>query len=169
MVGKWSSKSQFFGCSRWPDCKGTRGGEGEKRYAPEPTKHVCEKCGKPLVIRTGRRGRFIACSGYPDCKFTADVDLEGNPIKRPTLDEEIACEKCGKPMVLRYSRRGPFLGCSGYPKCRGTKQLTPEQAAKVPAHRPRPAMPDPSLEPQGAPEEGDPIEEGGEAEGQAEG
>jgi DNA topoisomerase-1 len=161
MVGKWSSKSQFFGCSRWPECTGTRGGEGEKRTAAEPTPHVCPKCGKPLVIRTGRRGRFIACSGYPECKHTADVDEQGNPIERPSIGEEVLCDKCGKPMVLRFSRRGPFLGCSGFPKCRGTKQLTPEQLAKVPPRRPRFAVVE-AVEPPGRPEEGDPVEESNE-------
>jgi DNA topoisomerase-1 len=166
MVGKWSSKAQFFGCARWPDCKGTRGGEGEKRTAAVPTPHTCPKCGKPLVIRTGRRGRFIACSGYPECKHTADVDEQGNPIERPSIGEEVLCDKCGKPMVLRFSRRGPFLGCSGFPKCRGTTQLTPEQLAKVPPRRPRFAQPEP-LEPPGTPEEGDPIEEASEDEAPA--
>jgi DNA topoisomerase-1 len=168
MVGKWSSKSQFFGCSRWPDCKGTRGGEGEKRVAAEPTPHVCPKCGKPLVIRTGRRGRFIACSGYPECKHTSDVDEAGNPVERPSIGEEVLCEKCGKPMVLRWSRRGPFLGCSGYPKCRGTRQLTPAQLAKVPPRRPRFTEPPPD-EPRGTPEEGDPVEDGEADEGRGEG
>ena len=33
----------------------------------------CEECGKPMVIRTGRRGKFLGCSGYPKCKNTAEV------------------------------------------------------------------------------------------------
>ena len=28
----------------------------------------CEKCGKPMVIRTGKYGEFLSCSGYPECK-----------------------------------------------------------------------------------------------------
>ena len=28
----------------------------------------CEKCGKPMVIRTGKYGEFLSCSGYPGCK-----------------------------------------------------------------------------------------------------
>jgi DNA topoisomerase-1 len=27
---------------------------------------VCEKCGKPLVIKWGKHGSFLACTGYPD-------------------------------------------------------------------------------------------------------
>jgi DNA topoisomerase-1 len=33
----------------------------------------CDECGKPMVVRTGRRGRFLGCSGYPKCKNTAEV------------------------------------------------------------------------------------------------
>ena len=33
----------------------------------------CEECGKPMVIRNGRRGRFLGCSRYPKCRNTADV------------------------------------------------------------------------------------------------
>lgn len=29
---------------------------------------VCEKCGKPFKIGSGRWGKFLACTGYPDCK-----------------------------------------------------------------------------------------------------
>src|SRR5438045_7230216 len=38
-----------------------------------PTDIDCEECGKPMIIRTGRRGRFLGCSGYPKCKNTAEV------------------------------------------------------------------------------------------------
>jgi DNA topoisomerase-1 len=33
----------------------------------------CDECGKPMVIRSGRRGKFLGCSGYPKCKNTAEV------------------------------------------------------------------------------------------------
>jgi DNA topoisomerase-1 len=33
----------------------------------------CDECGKPMLIRNGRRGRFLGCSGYPKCKNTAEV------------------------------------------------------------------------------------------------
>ncbi|HXE55076.1 MAG TPA: topoisomerase DNA-binding C4 zinc finger domain-containing protein, partial [Tepidisphaeraceae bacterium] len=38
-----------------------------------PTDIDCDECGKPMVIRTGRRGKFLGCSGYPKCKNTAEV------------------------------------------------------------------------------------------------
>jgi DNA topoisomerase-1 len=33
----------------------------------------CDECGKPMVIRSGRRGYFLGCSGYPKCKNTSEL------------------------------------------------------------------------------------------------
>jgi ssDNA-binding Zn-finger/Zn-ribbon topoisomerase 1 len=33
----------------------------------------CDECGKPMIIRKGRRGPFLGCSGYPKCKNTSEV------------------------------------------------------------------------------------------------
>ena len=33
----------------------------------------CDECGKPMIIREGRRGKFLGCSGYPKCKNTGEV------------------------------------------------------------------------------------------------
>jgi DNA topoisomerase-1 len=38
-----------------------------------PTDIDCDECGKPMIIRNGRRGKFLGCSGYPKCKNTAEV------------------------------------------------------------------------------------------------
>lgn len=74
----------------------------------KPTGEICELCGRPMVIKTGRFGEFIACSGYPECKNT-------KPIVK-TIG--VKCPKCGEEIVERRSRRGKiFYGCSGYPKC----------------------------------------------------
>ena len=44
---------------------------------PQPSKIAtdidCDDCGKPMVIRKGRRGYFLACTGYPKCKNTGEV------------------------------------------------------------------------------------------------
>jgi DNA topoisomerase-1 len=40
------------------------------KAAAEPTGENCEKCGSPMLIRSGRFGRFLACSAYPECKTT---------------------------------------------------------------------------------------------------
>jgi DNA topoisomerase-1 len=46
---------------------------GSGKAGPIPTDIDCDECGKPMVIRDGRRGKFLACTGFPKCKNTAEV------------------------------------------------------------------------------------------------
>jgi DNA topoisomerase-1 len=103
--------------------------EGKPVLSARPTEHVCEKCGKPMVLREGPRGPFLGCSGYPKCRNLKDVDAQGNPLK--PIDTGVKCEKCGGPMAVKRGPRGPFLGCSAYPKCRSTKPMPPELKEKL--------------------------------------
>ena len=68
----------------------------------------CEKCGRMMIVKTGRYGKFLACPGYPECKNT-----------KPLIEETGAvCPKCGGTVIKRKSKRGyVFYGCSNYPKC----------------------------------------------------
>ncbi|MBI5640197.1 MAG: type I DNA topoisomerase, partial [Nitrospirae bacterium] len=86
-----------------------------------PTEAVCEKCGKPMVIRWGRHGRFMACSGFPECKNTKPLDGDKPTAESVQTDEK--CPKCDSPMVLKSGRFGKFLACSRYPECKTTKPL----------------------------------------------
>jgi DNA topoisomerase-1 len=92
-----------------------------------PTDQICEKCGKPMVIKWGRHGRFIACTGYPECKTTKPLETEGtgNGTQQKTEIQEIdeKCDKCGSSMVIRSGRYGKFISCSKYPECKTTKGL----------------------------------------------
>ena len=77
MVVRRSRRGPFLGCSRYPKCKGTAQLEGPAPEAParpaaEPAGENCPDCGKPLMVRAGRRGKFVGCSGYPKCRFTRD-------------------------------------------------------------------------------------------------
>ena len=93
----------------------------------EPTEEVCEKCGKPMVIKWGRNGYFLACSGFPECRNTkeytrnADGSLTVQPATRPS---DQICPSCGSPMVIRRGRFGEFLACSRYPDCKTTSPLS---------------------------------------------
>ena len=49
------------------------GANGNGKTGPIATDIDCDECGKPMVIREGRRGRFLGCTGYPKCKNTAEV------------------------------------------------------------------------------------------------
>ena len=47
---------------------------------PEPKQAGvnCPKCGKPMLIRVGKRGEFLACSGFPRCRNAMSLDkLDG--------------------------------------------------------------------------------------------
>ena len=95
----------------------------------EPTDQVCEKCGKPMVIKWGRHGKFIACTGYPECTNTRELPAaETGEVSEQ--DEAEMCDNCGRPMVLKKGRFGQFLACSGYPDCKTTKQLGAAQQQK---------------------------------------
>ncbi|MBI4272640.1 type I DNA topoisomerase [Candidatus Uhrbacteria bacterium] len=92
----------------------------------EPTGEVCEKCGKPMVIKFSRYGKFIACTGFPDCrnsKSLPDANDSGgsNDPDKPPVEP---CEKCGSQMVEKRGRFGKFLGCSKYPDCKNIRSLT---------------------------------------------
>jgi DNA topoisomerase-1 len=90
------------------------------------TEHVCQKCGKPMVIKWGRNGSFLACQGYPECRntkeFTRALDGTIEIAKEQTTDE--VCEVCAAPMVVKRGRFGSFLACSRYPDCKTTKPIS---------------------------------------------
>lgn len=74
----------------------------------EETDIICEKCGRKMVIKTGRYGKFLACSGFPECK-------NSKPLVK---DTGAKCPKCGKRIIQKKSKRGrTFYGCEGYPEC----------------------------------------------------
>ena len=69
---------------------------------------ICELCGKPMAIKTGRFGEFLACTGYPDCKNTKAIVKTIN----------VKCPDCGGDIVAKRGRSGKvFYGCSNYPEC----------------------------------------------------
>jgi DNA topoisomerase I len=99
----------------------------------EPTDEVCDKCGKPMVIKWGRYGKFLACSGYPECKNTRQLAGSGGE-GGPEVHEDVAaavCPKDGLPMVLKKGRFGPFLACSRYPECKETRRLVRGEGGKL--------------------------------------
>ncbi|MEW6325794.1 MAG: type I DNA topoisomerase, partial [Nitrospirota bacterium] len=93
-----------------------------------PTEHVCEKCGKPMIIKWGRHGSFLACSGYPECRNTKEFvkDAEGKVTIVEKVQEAVSevCPKCGGAMVVKRGRFGRFLACSRYPECKTTQSMT---------------------------------------------
>lgn len=83
--------------------------EGERIKIPdEETDEVCEKCGKPMVIKMGRYGKFMACSGYPECKNTKKI-----VVPTPGI-----CPLCGGKILKKKSAKGKiYYGCEKNPGC----------------------------------------------------
>jgi len=111
MLKRWSKRGWFLGCSGYPKCKGTRPLElnaaGDLVEAvPIITSYLCDKCGRPMAIRTGRYGQFLSCTGYPECKNASPVPLG------------VKCPKCktGELIEIRAQKRGgrSFYGCSNF-------------------------------------------------------
>ncbi|MEW6067926.1 MAG: type I DNA topoisomerase [Nitrospirota bacterium] len=114
MVIRWGRHGRFLACSGFPECKNTRplenqlspNGEASKLNSVQ-TNEICEKCGSPMIIKSGRYGKFIACSRYPECKNTKPLSIG------------IKCPKDGGEIVERRSKRGKlFWGCSNFPECK---------------------------------------------------
>lgn len=114
MVVRWGRRGKFLACSAYPDCRNTKpiviAEDGTVEIQKEEvTGHHCVNCGKPMVIKNGRRGRFMACSGYPDCKTSKPIPI-GVACPRPG---------CKGELVERMSGRGgTFYSCNAYPDCR---------------------------------------------------
>jgi DNA topoisomerase-1 len=72
------------------------------------TDEKCEKCGRNLVVKTGRHGKFLACPGFPECRFT-----------KPYYEKiGVKCPQCGHDLVVKKTKTGrTFYGCSNYPEC----------------------------------------------------
>jgi DNA topoisomerase I len=140
MVIRQGRRGPFLGCSNYPKCRNTKPLDTPENGADVAAEAnsgkgldlTCEKCGAPMVVKTGRRGPFVACSAYPKCKNTKPIsaaydagykktDTDSARSEPQELGED--CPECGKPLLIRTGRRGPFVACSGYPKCRYTRDV----------------------------------------------
>ncbi|MCP9446027.1 MAG: type I DNA topoisomerase [Nitrospira sp.] len=115
---KWGRNGKFLACPGYkedPPCKNTQNFErlpdGTVKVVPKQeitTDQVCEKCGSPMIVKSGRFGKFIACSAYPQCKTTKPLALG---VKCPQPG-------CGGDLVQKRTRKGrSFFACSRYPQC----------------------------------------------------
>ncbi|MBU4487851.1 MAG: type I DNA topoisomerase [Candidatus Omnitrophica bacterium] len=82
-----------------------------------PTNEVCDKCGKPMVIKWGRKGKFLSCSDFPRCKNAKSITTG---VKCPQPD-------CRGELVERRSSRGAFYGCTKFPACRYVSRTLPSK------------------------------------------
>lgn len=114
MVIKSGRYGPFIACRGYPECKITKPVESPEERAirelvSEDVDEFCEKCERPLAVKTGRNGRFLACTGYPECKNAKPLPVG------------VDCPDCGNDLVERKQkgRNGRiFYSCSNYPECK---------------------------------------------------
>jgi len=80
------------------------------------TRELCDKCGKPLIVKWGKRGKFLSCSAFPECKNSKSI----------TSGVKCEIENCNGELIERRSKRGFFYGCSNFPKCIFTSRDLPD-------------------------------------------
>ena len=89
----------------------------------EITDILCEKCGRPMVRKSGKYGKYLACTGYPAC---SNIISEGEAEVTDT-----PCPKCGAMMTVKTGRYGKFLACPNYPSCKSTLPFEDEKKETV--------------------------------------
>ncbi|MCF6227721.1 MAG: type I DNA topoisomerase [Planctomycetes bacterium] len=123
MIERWSKYGKFFGCTKFPDCKGTVPLNKEGKIIRVDKEELeCPLCQKELVVRMSRRGAFLGCSTFPKCRGTKSLESEKtlNQFKVEAEFNGLTCNKCSKDMVVKFFRGRPFIGCMGYPECANT-------------------------------------------------
>ena len=83
--------------------------DGQRIKIPdEMSDEYCDKCGKQMVVKSGRFGRFLACPGYPECDFTKPIVIE-----MPG-----SCPMCGSRILKRTSKKGyTYYACERGAAC----------------------------------------------------
>ncbi len=82
------------------------------------TEVICDKCGSPMIINSGKYCNYYACSNYPTCQNIKPVN------EKTVIPTDRICDKCGGIMVEREGKFGKFLACNNWPKCKNTVSLT---------------------------------------------
>jgi len=98
MVQRRSRRGPFWGCSKYPECKGTRSLDGTTREEPKGTGVACpmDGCDGELTAKKSRYGKvFYSCNRYPKCRFA----MNDWPVPA-------SCPECGFPVMgLRVTKR----------------------------------------------------------------
>ncbi|MBZ0137811.1 MAG: type I DNA topoisomerase [Planctomycetes bacterium] len=132
MIERWSRFGKFYGCTKFPDCKGTVPLNRDGKILRVKKEDLeCPECGKEMVVRMSRRGPFLGCSTFPECRGTRSLESEKS-LRQLKTEAEFAgltCDQCGKPMNVKFFRGRPFIGCSGYPDCKNTYNPTKAREA----------------------------------------
>lgn len=159
MVIRSGKFGKFLACPNFPKCKNTKPIEPEKPASsatssapedgfslrpagenpnapvavapvnPDEKTEICDKCGRPMVIKKGKYGNFWACTGYPECH---NIKKIGGAVSSDASGDYGNCPECGKPLKKITTAKATFYGCTGYPECKFTSfdPLTGEKCPK---------------------------------------
>lgn len=81
----------------------------KKQITEEASDEVCDKCGKPMVIKTGRYGKFLACTGYPDCKNTININGKGEKEAQVPQEPIGTHPETKQPIFVKKGRFGAYV------------------------------------------------------------
>ncbi|MDP2856185.1 MAG: type I DNA topoisomerase [bacterium] len=88
--------------------------EVSKEDFQEKTSEICDKCGKPMLVKWSKFGKFLGCSGFPGCR---NIKKIVDASKKVT---GVKCPKCkeGDVIIKRTkAKKRMFYGCSRWPQC----------------------------------------------------
>ena len=112
-------------CGKNPDCAGSVVEAGHFKLKGYDGPIIeCDRCAKPMQLKTGRFGKYFGCTGYPDCKNTRKLLRNGQaapPKCDPIPMPELLCSDGKSFFVLRDGMLGLFLAASSYPRLRETR------------------------------------------------
>lgn len=112
-------------CGRNPDCTGSMVETGHfKLKGYDGPVIECDKCTKPMQLKSGRFGKYFGCTGYPECKNTRKLLRSGQaapPKCDPIPMPELICSDGKAHYILRDGMLGLFLAASTYPRLRETR------------------------------------------------
>ncbi|MFA5030229.1 MAG: type I DNA topoisomerase [Patescibacteria group bacterium] len=81
----------------------------KKELTEEKSDEVCDKCSKPMIVKTGRYGRFLACTGYPDCKNTINLNGKGEKDAQAPAEPIGVDPETKLPVFLKTGRFGTYV------------------------------------------------------------
>jgi DNA topoisomerase-1 len=110
-------------CSGYPECTWTVDIPETEEDPLDPSElegQICEECGSPMRLRTGKNGSaFLGCTAYPKCRNAISVSIQGGKAEaRPAEPTGEKCPVCGHDLVKRHGRFGEYVSCANYPNCR---------------------------------------------------
>ena len=103
--------------------------EEERRIVEEAG--VCEKCGRPFEIKTGRFGKFLACTGYPECKTIKAIPKDKKKASKASGKSRTASTAKAKKSTAETAKKTKSISKKATAKKTETKSKTKTSAKKT--------------------------------------